>query len=76
MCAQVHGVWERELNVLPKLNSRHDRLAYFGWSLWPQQSLWIIPIPTLKELCTEGILGQHALGMLEETLVMTLVYIY
>ena len=62
MCAQVHGLWEHGSQMLPthvgynvisvllKLNSRHDRLAYFGWSLWPQQSLWIIPIPTSKEI--------------------------
>ena len=58
-----------KLDSLPKLNLRHDRRAQFGWSLWPHQSTWVIPFPTSKEtVCTEGLLAQHALGMLGRTL--------
>ena len=45
----------------PKLNSRHDRLAYFGWSLWPQQSLWNIPLPTSKETLYWRLVGPTCL---------------
>ena len=51
-------------SVLPQLNSRHDGRAYYslggacghikahGLSLFPHQ----------RKLCTEGLLGRHALG--------------
>ena len=55
-------------SVLPKQNSRHDRRAWCGWSLWPHQSFWVIPFPRQRELCTEGLLGRHALGILGRTL--------
>ena len=30
---------------------------------------WLSPFPHQREFCTEGLLGQHALGMLGRTLV-------
>jgi hypothetical protein len=39
--------------------------AWYGWSLQPQQSFWVIPIPHIKEIFfTEDLLGRHALGVL------------
>ena len=48
-------------SVLPKQSSRHDRRAWLGWSLWLHQSLWIIPIPTSKEILYWRLVGPTCL---------------
>ena len=56
-------------SVLSKRNLRHDRRAWCGWSPEPHEGFWIVPhSPQQREFCTEGLLGQHALGMLGRTL--------
>ena len=57
-------------SILPKQNSGHDRREWFGWSLHVATSkVWDSSYsPHQRKFCTEGLLGRHALGMLERTL--------
>ena len=36
-------------SILPKQTLRHDGRAKFGWSHWPHQSHYTLPIPTSKK---------------------------
>ncbi len=36
--------------IFSEKSSMHARRAWYGWSLWPHQSFWIIPIPILRIL--------------------------
>ena len=59
------------MSVLPKRNSRHDRRAWCGWSLYiiaTSKLLGYPQSPHQREFCSEGLLGRHALGMLGRTL--------
>lgn len=46
---------------LPKQDSRNNRTAWFGWSLWPHQGLWNIPVPASKETLYWRLVGLTSL---------------
>lgn len=61
----------------PRKNSRHGGRTWFGWSLWPlHQSLWILPIPTSKEILHWRFVGSTCLVYAgENTGTITLIFV-